>query len=252
MSNNADLVNQSLIGTFRYFGLQERQIDGINYYLIHTGCNHPLWNMIVLPDKVNVAQMDRMEEGFKLKSLPFAWWVDENNLSSEMLERFQNGKYADFGDVPGMVYELKDYHEQIIDNKNIKIITEIEEYTKWVQVLAQGFGFSDDVCNIYIDKLSKFIGDNKIFIPLAVYEENKIVATASITFANGIAGFYNGSTMPEYRNRGLASNLYKARFNILKEMGIDKAIIQTSPMATSLAKKLGFKKYTNYKIYCQN
>ncbi len=252
MSNNADLVDQSLIGTFRYFGLQEMQIDKVNYYLIHTGCNHPVWNMIVLPDKVNVAQMDRMEEGFKLKGLPFAWWVDKNNLSSEMLERFQNGKYADFGDVPGMVYELKDYHEQIIDNKNIKIITEIEEYTKWVQVLAQGFGFSDDVYDVYFDKLSKFIGDNKVFIPLAAYEENKIVATASITFANGIAGFYHDSTMPEYRNRGLASNLYRARFNILKEMGIDKAVVQTSPMATSLAEKLGFKKYTNYKIYCQS
>lgn len=103
MSNNTDLVDQSLIGTFRYFGLQEMQIDKANYYLIHTGCNHPLWNMIVLPDKVNTAQMDKMEEIFKLKNLPFAWWVDENNLSSEMLEHFQNGKYNDFGDVPGMV-----------------------------------------------------------------------------------------------------------------------------------------------------
>lgn len=252
MSNNAELINQSLIGAFGYFGLQEMQIDKVNYYLIHTGCNHPLWNMIVLPDKVNTAQMDKMEGVFKLKNLPFAWWVDEKNLSSEMFERFQNGKYTDFGNIPGMVYELKDYHEQTIDNKNIKIITEIEEYKKWIQVLMKSFGFSDDVYNLYFDKLSKFIGDNKKFIPLAAYEENKIVATASIIFANGIAGFYNGSTMPEYRNRGIASDLYKARFKILKEMGIDKAIIQTSPMATSLAEKLGFKKYTNYKIYCQS
>ncbi|GFY55685.1 acetyltransferase family protein [Trichonephila inaurata madagascariensis] len=136
-----------------------------------------------------------MEEIFKLKSLPFVWWFEEDNLSSEMLERFQNGKYVDFGDVPGMAYNLKDYHEQTIDSKNIKIITEIEEYKKWVQVLAQGFGFSDDVFDIYINKLSKFIRYNKTFIPLAAYEENKMVATASIVFANGIAGFYNGSTM---------------------------------------------------------
>ncbi|AFC71164.1 GNAT family N-acetyltransferase [Rickettsia australis] len=164
------------------------------------------------------------------------------------MSRFRNGKYVDFGDVPGIVYELKDYHEQIIDNKNIKIITEIEEYKKWIQVLMGSFGFSDDVYNLYFDKLSKFIGDNKTFIPLAAYEESKIVATASIIFANGVAGFYNGSTMSEYKNRGLASDLYRARFKILIEMGIDKAIIQISPMATSLAKKLGFKKYTNYKI----
>ncbi|CAK6517385.1 MAG: palindromic element RPE1 domain-containing protein [Rickettsia endosymbiont of Ixodes ricinus] len=35
-----------------------------------------------------------------------------------MLEHFQNGKYTDFGDVPGMVYALKDYSEQNMDNKN--------------------------------------------------------------------------------------------------------------------------------------
>ncbi|ABV75112.1 Predicted acetyltransferase [Rickettsia akari str. Hartford] len=44
--------------------------------------------------------------------------------------------------------------------------------------------------------------------------------------------------MSEYRNRGLASDLHRARFKILKEIGIDNAIIQTSPMATSLAKKI--------------
>ncbi|BBJ31374.1 hypothetical protein RAS_04830 [Rickettsia asiatica] len=218
-----------------------------------------------------------------------------------MLEHFQNGKYTDFGDVPGMVYELKDYSKQNMDNKNrhlskpayreefkgdtsprtaaytnvhedlstgsmyklpleakfgkmsnIRIITGIEEYKEWIRVLIRSFGFSDDVYNIYFDNLSKFIGDNKVFIPLTAYEENKIVATASIIFANGIAGFYHDSTMPEYRNRGLASDLYIARSKILKEMGIDKVIIQTSPMATSLAEKLGFKKYTNYKIYCQS
>ncbi|WP_355456700.1 GNAT family N-acetyltransferase [Rickettsia helvetica] len=135
---------------------------------------------------------------------------------------------------------------------NIRIITGIEEYKEWIRVLIRSFGFSDDVYNIYFDNLSKFIGDNKVFVPLTAYEENKIVATASIIFANGIAGFYHDSTMPEYRNRGLASDLYIARFKILKEMGIDKVIIQTSPMATSLAEKLGFKKYTNYKIYCQS
>ncbi|CAK6517377.1 MAG: Acetyltransferase [Rickettsia helvetica] len=59
-------MDQSLIETFRYLGLQEQQIDGINYYLIHIGCNHPVWNMIVLPDKVNISQMDKMEEVFKL------------------------------------------------------------------------------------------------------------------------------------------------------------------------------------------
>ncbi|MCC8370469.1 MAG: GNAT family N-acetyltransferase [Rickettsia endosymbiont of Stiretrus anchorago] len=250
MLDNAKLIDQSLIGTFQYFGLQEKQIDEAKYYLIHTECNHPLWNMIVLPDIVTADQMNKMEEIFKMQKLPFAWWVDEKNLSSEMLKHFKNGNYTSFGNVPGMVFELKNYHDQL-DNQEVKVITEVEEFKKWIQALAQGFGFSNDVCDVYFNKLSKYIGNSKTFIPLAAYDGDKIIATASIIFANGIAGFYNGSTLPEYRNRGISSSLYKARFKILKEMGIDKAVIQTSPMSTNLAQKLDFKKYTNYKIYCQ-
>ncbi len=41
-----------------------------------------------------------------------------------------------------------------------------------------------------------------------------------------------------------------SRFKILKDMNVDKAVIQTSPMSTNLAQKLDFKKYMNYKIYC--
>ncbi|WP_341790992.1 acetyltransferase [Rickettsia endosymbiont of Gonocerus acuteangulatus] len=167
-----------------------------------------------------------------------------------MLKHFEIGNYTNFSDVSGMVCELRNYYEQL-DNQDIRVITEIKEFKKWIQALAQSFGFSDDVCDIYFNKLLKYIGDNKIFIPLAAYDRDKIIATDSIIFANNIAGFYNGSTLLEYRSRGISSSLYKSRFNILREIGVDKAVIQTSPMANGLAQKLGFKKYTNYKIYCQ-
>ncbi|WP_341790991.1 hypothetical protein [Rickettsia endosymbiont of Gonocerus acuteangulatus] len=73
MLDNAKLIDQSLIGTCQYFGLQEKQIDKAKYYLIHTGCNHPLWNMVVLPEQVTTDQMDQMEEIFRKQKLPFAW-----------------------------------------------------------------------------------------------------------------------------------------------------------------------------------
>lgn len=249
MTDSAEIVDQNLIGAFEYFGLHKKQIETTKYYLIHTGCNHPLWNMIILPNKVDISQMDRMEEVFRLNNLPFGWWIDKKNLSIEMLNRFQNGKYTDCGDIPGMVYEIQNYQEQPFVIQNIKIISEINEFKKWIQVLAQNFEFGDDVCNLYLNKLSRFIGDNKIFIPLAVYEGNKIIATSSIIFVNGVAGFYDDATMPEYRNRGIASSLYQARFKILKKLGVDKAVIQTSSMATNLAQKLGFQKVVSYRMF---
>ncbi|MEY4505399.1 MAG: hypothetical protein RL154_1700 [Pseudomonadota bacterium] len=252
-SNDSDLIDKNLIGIYQYFGIQKTQILGVNYYLLNTGCNHPLWNMILLPDSVNAEAIAEMEQVFKSQKLPFAWWVDEKNLSSDMQQHFQNGEYTDFGDVPGMVHELKDYQEKAWDIGDIVIkpVTKMEEFKKWLDVLIACFG-NDEINSLYINKLMKFLGRNDIFIPLAAYNANKIVATSSIIFADGIAGFCNDATMPDYRNRGICSNLYNARFKILKKMGAEKAVIQTSPTATSLAQKLGFKKCKNYKIYSQN
>ncbi|NRB11471.1 MAG: GNAT family N-acetyltransferase [Rickettsiaceae bacterium] len=88
------------------------------------------------------------------------------------------------------------------------------------------------------------------FIAVGAYYNGQLVATASIVIDDdGIAGFYNDSTLEQYRNKGIATKLYHYRLKLIKNMGIKQAIVQTSPMATSLAKKVGFTQVTNYKIY---
>jgi hypothetical protein len=246
------LVDQNLIGMYKYFGIKKIKVQSANYYLLNTRCRDALWNMICLPDKLDYGVISNIENVFKKQKVPFSWWVDEKKISNDMRNLFQNKEYADFGCVPGMILNLADYPSKSvpsIGNIYIKPITNIKEYDCWIQVLAECFGFSNDVCNLYMDKLSSTLGKDNTFIPFGAYDGEKIVATASIIFVDGIAGFYNDSTLPQYRNSGIATTLYHTRAKMLKKLGVQKAVIQTSPMATNIARQFGFRIVTNYKIY---
>lgn len=249
---DAKLVDKNLVGMFQYFGMQKTNIDGISYYLLNTKCKNALWNMICLPDAADILTINNMESTFKLQNVPFSWWIDKNKVSDNMISHFENSGYICFGDVPGMIIDLTNYQDKptnINRDIHIKPITSIKDFVDWTKVLAKCFEFSDDVCDLYVDKLSSFLGKNNVFIPLAAYNGTKIVSTASIVFVDGVAGFYNDATLPEYRSRGIATTLYQVRAKMLKDLGIQKAVIQTSPMATTIAKRFGFTVVTNYKIY---
>ncbi|HJD56211.1 MAG TPA: GNAT family N-acetyltransferase [Rickettsia endosymbiont of Pyrocoelia pectoralis] len=252
LNNDAELINKNLIGIYRYFDIQKTQIAGANYYLLNTGYNYFLLNMIVLPNSVSSEAINEMEQVFKSQNLPFAWWVEEKNLSKHMINHFESRDYNYIDDVSGMIFELNSYQEKSFDIGDIVIkpINSLEEFKKWIDVLIICFG-DEEINSLYINKLSEFLGNDNIFIPLAAYDDNKIVATSSIIFADNIAGFCNDATLPEYRNRRIASSLYHARFKILKKMQVPKVVIHTSSMTTSLAQKLGFQKVVNYKIYSQ-
>ncbi|MGX6960940.1 MAG: GNAT family N-acetyltransferase [Rickettsia endosymbiont of Pentastiridius leporinus] len=256
LMGDVELVDQHFIGMFEYFGLQKIEIDGTHYNLLNTGLNTPAWNGILLPNILDINQAHKIEEVFKEKNLPFTWVLNKKTLSPEILKYFQGNNYTHSGDLQGMVYELKNHHEQNIDinNKNIKVITEVEEFKEWLRVLllSETYKSEEDVYNLFLEKLSKFIGTNNVFIPLAAYDNDKIIATISIFFANDIAGFCYTTTLPEYRKQGIAASLYEASFKILKEMGINKTVIKATPMATHLAESIGFKKCASYIGYTYN
>ncbi|MFY9589610.1 hypothetical protein [Rickettsia endosymbiont of Halotydeus destructor] len=251
-TKDTELADQNLLATYRYFGMQTIQMAGVNYHLLKTGCKHPFWNMFILPESIDSKIMDELENIFKSQKLPFAWWVDENKISNYMKERLESRNYSCFGDVPGMVIDLTNHQERLpndLGSIQIRPVTSSKDFGEWVSVLMECFGFGSDVYNLYINKFLDLLGKDDIFIPFAAYDDKKIVATASIIFIDGIAGFYNGSTLPECRNFGIASSLYHTRFKMLKQLKIPKAFIQTSPMSTSIAQKAGFHIVKNYKLY---
>ncbi len=67
--------------------------------------------------------------------------------------------------------------------------------------------------------------------------ESEAVAVATVVIANGVVGFYGVGTLPEARGRGYASALMQRALSLSPSL---PAVLQPSPMAESMYRRLGF------------
>lgn len=249
---DSSIINKNLIKFYGLFGMTHISSTNNNYYYLNTGVQAALFNLICLPEIGDISAITQINKPFLEQNIPFGWWIEENKLTDEILNIFKPAQYKFLGDVPGMVLNLDSYEaplETKLPNIEIKQIKDLDSFRKWSSVLAKSFDFDKDTEELYVETLPRYIktGD---FIAIGAYYNDELVATASIFIDDDrIAGFYNASTLEQYRNKGIATMLHHYRLKTVKNMGIKQVIVQTSPMATSLAKKVGFKQVTNYKIY---
>jgi acetyltransferase (GNAT) family protein len=246
----ASLVNQNLITWLSFFNIEQISDLKNAYYRLNSGVPDALFNSIMLAKISDPTSITSITDFFKNKNLPYSWWMDEKDITQPLYNHFESEKYTFFGDVPGMFFDIAQY--QIPNTKQtaeIRKITDRETFKEWVHVVGQVFSLSPEAEQLYIDKLSPFLGQDDIFLAFGAYKDNKIVATSSIVTSNGIGGFYNMATLSDYRQQGYCHAMHHARLTHLKQNGIKTAVIQTSPMATNIALNIGFKPVINYKIY---
>jgi len=252
------IADENLLFFYNNFGNEAISTEsGSSYHIIQTGLPEtPLFNFICLPKLVKLNEIETVEASFTQDNLAFAWWVDADVISNELKEHLKSSKYNFFGEVPGLVMKPIDYNMQVPLPEGITIseIDNLPDFKKWVDVLAQGFGFNDYVKNLYLEVFGPMLGARDKLVVLGAYnKQGDLVSTASIIFNKNIAGFYNDSTLTEYRHKGIATALYQARIEICKESKSEYITLQTSPSATNIALKLGFKIARNYHLYiCNN
>jgi GNAT superfamily N-acetyltransferase len=246
---DAELVSDNQIDLYRLFGIEEDK----DCYILKTGTDTPLLNLIILTQAVEATRINELNKIYLDEKINFGWWIDESKVTNNFLTNFQNDQYSLLVNVPGMVFDI-DRYEPTEYNKpaDIRIIDTLNDFKEWLDVVGQVFSRLDQSSiNLFMSKLSPLLGSN-IFIPIGAYIDGKLVATASIYIENSVGGFNYDATLEEYRGKGINSSLYKFRFDLLKKMGVKKAIVLNSPISSSLSKKAGFKPVANYKLFVYN
>ena len=78
------------------------------------------------------------------------------------------------------------------------------------------------------------------------YLDNRPASSAWITFHQGsqFAGLWGGSTLPEYRQRGLYTALVATRLQEARQRGVRFLTIDASPMSRAVLEKYGFRLLT--------
>jgi GNAT superfamily N-acetyltransferase len=95
-------------------------------------------------------------------------------------------------------------------------------------------------------------GDSEHISIYVAYVENRPASSAWVTFQEGgqFAGLWGGSTLAEYRGRGLYTALVAARLQEARQRAIRFLTIDASPMSRPILEKYGFQLLT-YTYPCQ-
>lgn len=143
------------------------------------------------------------------------------------------------------VFDLKNQKVESLDNKFIIREVKQNELEEWAKRVAEGFGYPEAQ-----EQFTHYARANGI-TAFAVFEQDKIVAGATIAMHGEVCDLGVTSTIRAYRGKGLQKQLLITRLNFARKKGLVLATVTTEPGTISdlNIQKLGFRcAYTRIKM----
>ena len=150
-----------------------------------------------------------------------------------------------------MAIDLLDMHETdpIPSILTITPVNDIENLRIWCHVTSIGFGIHERGEQALLDWFTK---DMDLQQPVKFYLgwlKGKPVATSLLYLAEGVAGIYFTTTIPEARRQGIGFAITLKPLQEAREMGYRVGILQASKLGKSVYLRMGFKEYCKIGIY---
>lgn len=152
----------------------------------------------------------------------------------------------------GFVMEIRKANRDDID----RLVTGRIDFLQGMQ------SFTEDAIKDYEKRTREYMEKhlpNESMVAWLALEEGAIIATAFVCFydvlplrncpSGKIGTIYNVSTHPDYRRRGIATQLLKQLIQDAKERGVGKLYLTATDMGKPLYEKLGFETLTRDMAY---
>ncbi len=220
---------------------------------LFTGINYPLWNSFWganFTEQEVKEKVSTLVNQAKRRNIPFMWWVGAlskpHNLGDYLVKA---GLIKD--ESPGMYLNLREIDEtryqKVLDQSKIKIerVLNPKEEEQWSDICSTTFGMDEikdevghiwtilfEFCDAYLATL-----------------EGKPVGTSLVFYSSGVAGIYNVSVCPEYRNRGIGKTITMAPLLQAKKKGYEISILTSSELGFNVYTNMGFKECCKYEAY---
>ena len=154
-------------------------------------------------------------------------------------------------------YQISELNNvSVLNLKNHKMTAEVDdeflirevqhdELNEWAKRVAEGFGYPE------AQEQFTHYAQAKGITAFAVFDQDKIIAGASIAMHGDVCDLAVTSTLPLYRGIGLQKRLLLTRLNFAKQHGLALATVTTTPGTISAlnVQKTGFQcGYTRIKM----
>lgn len=207
------------------------------------------WCNVVFQAHLEAEEIDTVIESLitkgKTKNVPLQWWIGRDTNPINLGEYLERHGFIHRNDAAGMAIDLHYMHETISRPSNLTItrVNGVKDLKIWCHVAAIGFKITELGEKALLDWFTKDIALQQ---PLNFYLgwlKGKPIATSLLFLAEGVAGIYFVTTIPEARRQGIGSAITQKPLQEAREMGYRVGILQSTKMGASVSLRMGFKEY---------
>lgn len=246
------MVDDRLTANFRSYWLGFSRFDDPPASLTVYRSGAPIRNyngvLRVAGDPVDVAAV-RAQFG----ATPWVWWAGPDSPPSTGDWLLEAGAEAG-PSFPIMVLDLTGIHlpaesPSRYDGLAIARARGAEGLAEWVAGFAPSFGVPpgnvEAVNNVWDARPD--LGDG--VTRFHARDGDRMVGTAALLTAHGVAGIYNVTTDPGYRRRGIASVLTTACLIHARGLGLRVVTLQSRAAGLAVYERLGFRTVGEYRAF---
>ena len=248
-SNSAEIVERVNANAFVYFASSHSetkltQREDITRYV--SGLPHYIANTVLMSDIEPEQLVDSIAEvvaDYQALNVPGGWFIQTLPSNDSLRAELERAGFRKLFENPGMIADLSalELDEELPTEISVKMVENLSDLKDWSSVLTEVFHLPDELQGLFTDpfRIAGFGPEQKLRAYLA-YFNGVPVATSSLYCDEGVGGIFCVSTLKSARGKGLGRAVTQAAMVDAHQLGLKFAILQSSEIAISVYKKLGF------------
>ncbi len=183
--------------------------------------------------------------------LPFIILIPEEYCSTVIEKTFKNLGYERKETSVAMALSLNNL---VLKNQNglnekIEIKENNNHLEQWLVPLISAFGSTFNITEQYAKTHEQALKKNIKLHHFSLYQNNKPIASMTLSLNNKMARIDDVGTLPEFQGRGYATKLMQHALLEAKKLGATDCFLEASESGLSIYQQLGFKPLFKNHIY---
>lgn len=243
-------VEAGLAECFRSFGVLANAVvdEGDDVLAVRTGLPLTFLNGVARTSFGSDAEtrVRQTVAWFRDRGTPFRWWLTPSVEPPDLIRILAATGLRHFYYATGMAADISD-GGPIRDVSGLSIVRVEDERTlsTWIDVFAKGFSLPDDAKSVWHDVYTR-LDTWRHFLGIL---DGVPVATSSLCLGGEVGGIFHVATLPGARGRGVGAAVTAAALRDAASAGCQVAALQSSEMAVSVYKSIGFEVCCDLELY---
>ncbi len=211
-------------------------------FRLTSGEPHPLGNIAILSDGNN-AQATELGVAPLLGLAVPAAVTYTHGLGDGVAELLEGLGFVKVEDMPAMAVDIAGMPPTALPpGYTLTRITTGQACIDWTDVVAAGFELPRGLaCMLSPEVLGADMAADARTQFFGIWKEDRLVATSMMFLADGVAGIYGVTTLPEERGKGLGAHATAEPLRAAHGLGYGVGVLQATESGHPVYRRLGFK-----------